>query len=53
MPLMISGAKYSYVPQKVYALVLPEVTPSLDNPKSVNLTRPSEPRRMFSGFKSL
>eukprot|EP00966_Prymnesium_polylepis_P021328 490469-Prymnesium_polylepis.3 len=44
----ISGAKYTGVPQNVSAVWL-----SLDNPKSVSFTWPSESSKTFSGFKSL
>ena len=48
----ISGAMQSSVPQNV-EVCLSFFRPLLEIPKSVNLTQPSEPIRMFSGFKSL
>lgn len=54
--LMISGAKYSVVPQKLeaYPPPFPFTPPAksyLDNPKSVNTANPDLSIRMFSGFK--
>ena len=47
---MTSGDKYSAVPHILFASLSP-LTPSFDSPKSVNLMKPSESTRTFSGFK--
>ena len=49
-PSIISGAKYSGVPQKDFALLLSEIF-SLLKPKSVILIYPSLFIRTFSGFR--
>lgn len=46
----ISGARYSFVPQKLVVASMKET--SFDNPKSASLTWPSSARRTFSVFKS-
>ena len=52
LPLTISGARYSGVPQKVYVFRFP-TTPYFDKPKSVSFIWPSPSNKTFSGFKSL
>lgn len=52
VPLMISGARYSGVPQKLNVLSLYFI-PFLDRPKSVILICPSASSSTFSGFRSL
>lgn len=47
--MIISGAIYCGVPQRVYVLV----GQCFANPKSVSLSYPSEFINIFSGFKSL
>lgn len=48
----ISGAKYSWLPQKVAVTALVFI-PSFESPKSVNKAFPSKSKTIFSGFKSL
>jgi hypothetical protein len=48
----ISGAKYSAVPQILFASVCPFMF-SFERPKSAIFTYPSWLTRTFSGFKSL
>ena len=50
MPFIISGAKYSGVPQKELVELLSSIF-SFDNPKSVILIYPSLSISTFSGFK--
>jgi hypothetical protein len=52
---MISGAKYSGVPQNEYVLLpLPFFSsPYFDKPKSVIFRCPECSSKIFSGFKSL
>ncbi len=50
VPLIISGAKYSGVPQKELVELLSSIF-SFDKPKSVILIYPSLSINTFSGFK--
>jgi hypothetical protein len=48
---IISGAKYSGVPQRVYVFSFPSTI--LEKPKSISFMYPFPFIKMFSGFKSL
>lgn len=50
--LIISGARYSGVPQNVSVVSVP-ISPSLQNPKSVSTKCPSLSSNKFSGLRSL